>query len=295
MKTLVEHLSEKGLDFLIQKEAIYYGDGTVVPGSYALVRADNKAFLSLAKGRYQPVANRYAVSFIDEIVGGDSEASFKARIEKVEGFEGGKKLQVTLKFPESYSSRNHTIEKTVVIRNSHDSSEAITACLVVKATDKAGKTVSSNMGNKEFKCRHTKNVTVKLNTAQATLNLMDSYYLAIQEDFVALDRVSVGRELLNPLLDVVAPPTKKGRGASNRLNAEEYLSKVMGSEERVSLLKVFLALTDYLNSGRVFKDESLRDWKACSRDTFLLTRKLFLKTKELLTLTEGYSYYGGDE
>lgn len=61
-------LIKAGLDWEVQKKALYTEDNVAAEGHFGLVRSSDKSVLSVCKGGYKPVQNREALAFFREFI-----------------------------------------------------------------------------------------------------------------------------------------------------------------------------------------------------------------------------------
>jgi len=164
-----------------------------VPGYYALTRkADNRIY-NIVKDRYNPLQNRDAFKFFDDVVGK------KLAIYHTAGsLKNGAIVWILARLSECIKVKNDAIDEYLLLRNPHDGSGAVemffTPIRVVCWNTLA--MAESSTVNK-FYARHTTNMMSKIQDAQELLQLSQKYFLEQEEkyNFIA------GKQLTNKQLD----------------------------------------------------------------------------------------------
>jgi phage/plasmid-like protein (TIGR03299 family) len=110
-------------DWTVSIRELYLKEGQDVPNHFAIVRDDTGAIFGVVSRRYQPVQNRKAFEFLDEVVGAGQAVYHTA------GSLGrGEKTWILLKLPQSVKVAGHDqIDNYLALVNSHDGKGAFQA------------------------------------------------------------------------------------------------------------------------------------------------------------------------
>jgi phage/plasmid-like protein (TIGR03299 family) len=184
--TAQEALQAAGLDWNVIKRPIAHleADGSykAFPGFNALLRDDTMAILTVAKASYEPLQNRAALAFSDEIVG-----SGAAKYETAGALDGGRKIWMLAELSKcNISVAGDEIKPYFLLHNSHDGTSKVRGILTPTRVV-CWNTLSSAMAGARtgegFELRHTKNITDHAQAAREALGLILNNYDELGKKF----------------------------------------------------------------------------------------------------------------
>lgn len=172
-----EAMSISGLNWEVnQTELIYKGQNT---GYMLNVRDVDEKVLGVVGGRYKPVQNIDAFSFMDELV------SEGLTFEMAGGTPNGKRIYLLAKMPER-SVLGDSMEPYMCISNSHDGFGSLKVFMTpIRIACNNMINLALSNSNKMWSLRHTNSISGKLKEAQITMfnnnNYMDELEMEAEE------------------------------------------------------------------------------------------------------------------
>lgn len=189
-----------GLDWKVESQPIYLGNGSVIPDSYANVRSSDNSVLGIVGNRYQIVQNEEAFSFTDTLLGEG------VKYETAGSLCDGKIVWMLAKLPNKYEILGDEVTPYVVFTNTHDGSGAIKVAMTpVRVVCYNTLNAALKKAKRTWKARHTGNIDSKLDDALNTLHLADTYMKATQDLFEDLYKVKTNDSQVIQLINNIVP------------------------------------------------------------------------------------------
>jgi phage/plasmid-like protein (TIGR03299 family) len=191
--TAQEALTEGGLDFTVEKVGLQTVDGTLLVDKFGLRRTDNKKVLGVVTGFYQPLQNREAFGFFDELFG-----KGKARYEVAGVLGEGEKVWLLAKMQGDMKIvGNDTLGKYLLLTNGHDTNEPVRAKFTpIRVVCQNTLNAALRGTESEIRVQHIGNVTGKLEIAAKLLKSAGIYFDEMQTVFQGFARQSVTKKSL---------------------------------------------------------------------------------------------------
>lgn len=179
--TAAEAISAAALDWEVETRPVYqYAPSDMIggqqhleiPGKNAIVRVDTNEAFAVMGSSYQPLQNKDAFRFFDEVVG-QGEAIYHT----AGSLYGGKRVWILAKLPEDiHITPEDTIEPYILLSNSHDGSTALRMQLTpIRVV--CGNTLSVALGSRGgFYAKHTRNVMQRTGDARDMLGLAHAHF-----------------------------------------------------------------------------------------------------------------------
>lgn len=203
-----------GLDWRVESQQMYLGNGTIVPDAYANVRSSDNKVLGVVGNRYQIVQNVDAFAFTDALLGEG------VKYETAGSLCDGKVIWLLAKLPDKYEILGDEVTPYVVFTNTHDGSGSVKVAMTpVRVVCQNTLNAGLRQAKRTWTARHTGNINAKLDDAMNTLKLADEYMKAQQDLFEDLYKVKTTDaqvvQLVNNIVPIKADMTD--RQASNVL------------------------------------------------------------------------------
>lgn len=229
--TIEEAIVAAGLNWKVSTEPVFSGAGEKV--SALLTRRDSdKSILGVVGPSYVPLQNSEAFKFFQPFI--DSK---EASIETAGSLREGKRVWILAKINRDplVIKGNDTVEKYVLLSNSHDGTLAVRAgftpvrvvcanTLQLSINDKASKLI---------RIKHTKNVVQNLENVQEIMNLADSQFEATAEQYRLLASKEINSKDLEKYVKLVFNTT------SRVIEAEGDLSKINNKRIMEEIVPLF--------------------------------------------------------
>jgi len=166
-----------GLDWHVEKQPLFLGDGREVEGHSAVIRGDSGDVLGVVGDRYQPLQNRDQFRWFAPFL-----ESRECAFETCGALNGGQLVWVLAKVnrPDSDIGGGDAVRKYLLLTSSHDGSAATSVgfCpirVVCWNTLSAG---LSHEASKLLKVKHTASQAAALAAIRETINLVDESFEA---------------------------------------------------------------------------------------------------------------------
>jgi len=203
-----------GLDWRVESQPMYLGNGTLIPDAYANVRSSDNKVLGIVGNRYKIVQNTDAFAFTDALLGEG------VKYETAGSLCDGKVIWMLAKLPQKYEVLGDEVTPYVVFTNTHDGSGSVKVAMTpVRVVCQNTLNAGLRQAKRTWTARHTGNINDKMNDAMDTLKLADEYMKATQEVFEDLYKVKTTDaqvvQLVNNIVPIKADMTD--RQASNVL------------------------------------------------------------------------------
>lgn len=197
-------------------------------GYFVNVRSDTMEPLGVVTGRYTPVQNVEAFSFLASIFG--SEMHF----ETAGSLMGGRRVWVMMRLPEFIEVGGDTVGPYAFISNSHDGkSSVVTALTPVRIVCNNTLTCALHRAKgkdaqRTYTIRHLGNMDQKLQEAQNVLQVSINYYEQFKQLGDELARVKVSDRMVSTFTERLFP-TPDGMGdqaVGNRQEARRIVKEI---------------------------------------------------------------------
>ena len=229
-----EAITAAGLDWNVVQKPIYTSDfvcsssignvqnvdNQIIPNYKANVRDSDNQVLGVVSDRYKIVQNEEAFAFTDALIGEG------VRYETAGSLQGGKKVWLLAKLPETYIMGGERIEPFLVFSNSHDGSGAIKVCMTpVRVVCQNTLNLALNTAKRSWSSKHTTNIKNRLDGVRDTLQLAHGYMAQLGLEFETLGKIKLTdkkvMEFVNALLPLADDAT-----ALQRKNVEQMRDDV---------------------------------------------------------------------
>lgn len=189
-----------GLDWNVIQQELYLGDGRIAPGFKANVRETDNQLLGIVSDRYKVVQNEEAFSFVDNLLGEG------VRYETAGSLANGKRVWMLARLPEAYKMLDDEVEPYLVLTNSHDGSGAIKACMTpVRVVCQNTLNLALNNAARTWSMVHKGKISDKLEEAQYTLHLGESYMNHLQGEAFELSKIRLSDDKVMEYIEMLLP------------------------------------------------------------------------------------------
>lgn len=194
-----EAMSIAGLNWEVQqKPLIYNGKDT---GYLMNVRDVDDTVLGVVGGRYKPVQNVDAFSFVDELI------SEGLTFEMAGGTPNGKRIYLLAKMPER-DVLGDKMEPYMCISNSHDGFGSLKVFMTpIRIACNNMINLALSRSDKMWSLRHTNSISGKLHEAQLTMFNNGKYMDELQIEAEELAAIKIGNYQFNSLVEKLIPIT----------------------------------------------------------------------------------------
>lgn len=208
--------------------------GQVVDGSFCNVRVTDGKVLGVVGSKYRPVQNRELAHLIDGLIGEGG-----AQIETCGSITGGARVWLAARMPEQYRLAGDPVVTYLMVTNFHNGAGPVRANVVpIRPVCRNTINLALTKSLRSWTCRHTGNVTGKVNEAARALGMARTYMAELEEkaDILAQTPVSPDRwsEIVAQLIEL--PKDTKTPGTVDRAKARQ---KVLWSKMLTPDLKTF--------------------------------------------------------
>ena len=253
--TAAEAIAAAGLDYEVELESLYTGEGTKVPNRKAVVRNDDHQVLGVVGNSYVPVQNREAFQFLDAVV-----ADGKLEYHTAGALGKGERIWMLAKLPGHIRVKDSDdiTEKFLLLSNAHDASAALrvfhSAVRVVCANTLA---VAHRRGEgKGVSILHKGDLAAKVREAQIVLGLAKRFYDDVQVKSDVLASFYPTKRQIAKYFRVVVPNPEQGsrtRARNIRRRLWELFETGRGQDipqVRHSAWAAFNAVTEFVDHHR---------------------------------------------
>jgi len=207
-------------DFVCSIGNIQNSDNQLIPNYKANVRDSDNQVLGVVSDRYKIVQNEEAFAFTDALIGEG------VRYETAGSLQGGKKVWLLAKLPETYIMGGERIEPFLVFSNSHDGSGAIKVCMTpIRVVCQNTLNLALDTAKRSWSSKHTVNIKNRLDGVRDTLQLAHGYMAQLGLEFDTLGRIKLTdkkvMEFINELIPLADDAT-----AIQRKNVEQLRDDV---------------------------------------------------------------------
>lgn len=200
-----------GLDWQVVQEPIFTDAGEKIAGYRANVRDSDRKVLGVVSDRYRIVQNREAFSFTDTLLGSG------VRYETAGSLQDGRKVWLLARLPREYIISGERISPYLVFSNTHDGSGAVKVALTpVRVVCNNTLNLALQTARRSWSMIHTGNIRDKIQEAEDTLFMAESYMESLGREFERLRRQKVSDAQLKEYLEQLLPLEKDATSVQNK-------------------------------------------------------------------------------
>ncbi len=213
-----------GLNWAIEQRPVY-ANGQVVGGWKANVRATDGKVLGLVGTKYKPVQNRELANFVDGLLGEG------AQIETAGSLQGGARVWLLARLPEIHRLAGDPTVTYLAVSNFHNGGGAVRANIVpVRVVCKNTLNLALRKAVRSWSCRHTGNISGKLDEASRALGLVRDYMVELEHKADVLRVMRISPDAWSDLVAELIPLPK---GAKNPGTEERAKTKQKALREKM--------------------------------------------------------------
>lgn len=265
--TSAEAIKAASLDYEVEKVQLFTKDGVEVPGAFATMASDTKAFLGVVGSKYAPLQNRDAFAFTDSLC-----ADGTARYTTAGALGLGERVWLLMQTPNNVIEivKGDPIEDYLLFSNSHDGSSAIelrSTSITVVCQNTLNMAVKESQSS--MRIRHTASATERLRVASDILKA----HAAHKKDWVSAMRYLAKHPITDELVnqfeitmfgDINETPEGRGRTVlQTKLDQFEHLLvKGKGTEipgrvgNAYGMVQAYTEWTDWLSQVKGTDDRT---------------------------------------
>lgn len=196
--SMAELLSASTLDWNVIQKPVMTAEKVpkLIPNAYVNIREDNGKALGIVTKRYQVIQNIEAFSFADSLM------KEGIQFERAGIFQGGKRVWILGRLPESFDVTGDSVTPYFLLLNSHDGTSS------VRATITPVRVLCSNMLNLAFRraerswcIYHTGSSARKSDMAAKIIDEVHSYMKVLNAEAEQLHKVVLSDAKAYTLLD----------------------------------------------------------------------------------------------
>jgi phage/plasmid-like protein (TIGR03299 family) len=267
--TSAEAIKAAHLDWEVAKVPLYMKGRKQyrpVKAKYAVVRTDQPQPepMGIVAENYQPLQNREAFTWFDEIVG------HGAAIYHTAGALGnGERVWVLAKLPGEIRVKGEDVsEKFLLLSNSHDGESSVQVKFTpIRVVCQNTLTMALSSGQ-TVKISHTRSLKERMEAAKENLGIIHEQFLKIEKDFQQLAEIQIKKAGLDEYLAAVfpMPSDDKDTAAINRVTTARQKSGQLfetgrgnGAEKvRGTLWAAYNGIAEFVDYGSTRRDASQR-------------------------------------
>lgn len=199
--TSKEALEKSGLNWTVSPKKLLTAEGIEVPNYVANVRDTDNSVLGVVTDRYQLVQNEEAFAFTDSLV--DEGITY----ETAGSLRDGKKIWLLAKMPET-KIIDDAVEPYICFSNSHDGTGAVKVCMTpIRVVCNNTLNMALENAKRSWSCKHTGDISSKMEEAKYTLGLAKDYMTALNEEAYRLADKKISDEQFMDILNDMFPET----------------------------------------------------------------------------------------
>ena len=212
--TSADALHLAGLDWEVIQQPIYTFDYNLIPGYKANIRVSDEKTLGVVSDRYKIVQNHEAFAFTDALLG--EGISY----ETAGSLQGGKKVWMLARLPESYKILGDEVTPYLVFSNAHDGSGSIRIAMTpVRVVCQNTLNLALLDAKRIWSTIHTGNIQAKLGEAKKTLLLAENYMEHLKEESEVLNRKTISdKKVLEFISELLPVPENSGQVQANNVD-----------------------------------------------------------------------------
>lgn len=202
-KSSKEAIQLAGLNWQVNSEPIFLGNGNQITNHYANVRSSDGSPLGIVGNKYKIVQNNEAFSFTDILLGEG------VQYETAGSINGGRVIWLLARMPEPYKILGDDINTYLVFTNTHDGTGSVRVAVTnIRVICQNTLNMAIKKAKRIWSARHTGSITNKMDDAMETLQFANKYMEATKETFEELYKVKMNEFTLERTLSNIIPITK---------------------------------------------------------------------------------------
>lgn len=242
-----EVMVQSGLDFTVEAQPVFLGNGIQVPKCKATVRTDNGIVLGTVGDRYEILQNQQAFAWFQPFV--DNKL---ASIEHVGTLKNGQItfIQAKVETDPVEITAGDAVESYITLLNSHSGVTSVFAGFFPRRIFCTNQ-MPALKASKHLKVKHTKNVHIAMDKIQQIMDLSNQEFLATTEQYRYLASKGVNKADLEKYVKLVF---KKDENDDKEMRESKYeqieslFETGRGAKETPNtMFKAFNAVNEYLN------------------------------------------------
>jgi phage/plasmid-like protein (TIGR03299 family) len=256
--TWSEILAHGGLDFQVEKEQLFDGNGNPVD-AWGTFRSDNHVFLGAVGEGYTVIDHARGFEMIDALVSSADGAHYETAgvLGNGETVWGLADLNLTARVGDDVH------DAYLLFSTSHDAtlSHTYRTCMTRVVCQNTLNVALGERAKSVFRVRHTKSANTKLDSAHAALVNLQSDVKSVEEKLNFLVTRKVTRETMSDIMDRLFPKRTQANGEPvNATRRENILGEILAiyetndrnafPEQRGTAYNLLNAITDYTDHNR---------------------------------------------
>lgn len=173
-----------GLEWTVEQKSVHTPDGSLIHGYKANIRSSDDSVLGIVSNRYKVVQNEEAFRFTDELLG-------EGLVYETAGaLQGGRKVWILARMPESCRMAGDEIMPYLVFMNSHDGSSGIKVAMTpIRVVCQNTLNLALSHAKRTWAARHTESIHTRLQEDREPLFLADRYMQGLNQSVEKLCKV----------------------------------------------------------------------------------------------------------
>jgi phage/plasmid-like protein (TIGR03299 family) len=248
--TAREAIEAAGLDFTVVKKPLKEVMELKQPADafhrWATVRTDTGDVLGVVGDSYEPIQNRDAFTFFDNLVGTD-----EAIYETAGTLGRGERIWILAKLPGYIKVHGRDIvSKYLLLSNSHDGSSLVRVKLTPIRVVCNNTLTAALRGAGEVHIRHTSNAAEDMEQALSLLGLSNSLFERLDAVFNRMALTNISDKQLMDYVKALVPDTEEGKNNANAQKTRKAFLELYESGQgadlsRGTLWGAFNCVTEY--------------------------------------------------
>lgn len=195
-----EALREAGLNWQVYQHPVFTNLGEVIEGYRANVRSSDNKVLGVVSDRYKVVQNDEAFAFTDELLGDG------VRYETAGSLQGGRKIWLLARLPQSYVIAGDRMSSFLVFTNTHDGSGAVKAAITpVRVVCNNTLNLALQKASRSFSMIHKGDIKEKALMAKEALFMADEYMDELGYELTHLNEQRLSYEQVEDYISELLP------------------------------------------------------------------------------------------
>lgn len=244
-----EALKLAGLNWEVNSENIFSGDGSVIQGYHANVRSSDNKILGVVSDRYSIIQNHEAFAFTDSLVGEG------LRYETAGSLRGGKLIWLLGKMPERKILEDK-FEPYICFTNAHDGSGAVRCCMTpIRVVCNNTLNLALDTAMRSWSTNHVGNLKFKMEEARATLGLANCYLDRLDEMADQLANEAMSEDEMHAAVEKLVPESED-MGDRQKQNVEKMRDGIIACVFAPDLVKYLNTKWAFVNGVADYVDHS---------------------------------------
>lgn len=258
VKTAAEALKLSGLDWLVEKQPLYFGSNKeLFSGRHATVRVSDNHELGIVGDNYNVFQNNQAFEFFDNLVD-----SGEAKYTTAGSLFGGKRVFLTAQVGEDWLVAGEDAHKTyLLITNSHDGSQSFTAALTqIRAVCNNTVTMALNGAKHKWSLRHQSSLSGRIEEAREALQMTVKYHDAFELEVQKMMAIPFTEKKMLNLANAIVPESKvqKKKTVESLMHIYENEPTVINAAGAGTAWAAFNTVTFFADHVKKYHNETSR-------------------------------------